>query len=83
MATTTSKFDANPSTNRTLASQGKLPKLPVPSLEDTCKRYLTALQELQDGEEHAQTKKAVQAFLDGEGPAIQKKLQEWAATKDR
>lgn len=82
MATTMSKFQVNPETNRTFSSQGKLPKLPVPPLQDTCKRYLAALQGLQDEEEHAQTKKAVQTFLDGEGPVIQKKLQEWAATKD-
>lgn len=77
------KFDANPPANRTFSSQDKLPKLPVPPLEDTCKRYLMALEGLQDGDEHACTKKAVQEFLEGEGPAIQKKLQEWAATKDR
>ena len=32
---------------KTFARQSELPKLPVPALEDTCKRYLTSLQPLQ------------------------------------
>ncbi|KAJ8591932.1 acyltransferase ChoActase/COT/CPT [Rhizopogon salebrosus TDB-379] len=52
----------------TFANQHNLPKLPIPPLDATCKRYLTALRGLQDDKEHAATLRAVQAFLDGEGP---------------
>ena len=48
MATTTTKFEQNPKANRTFAGQSKLPKLPIPKLEDSCKRYLRALEALQN-----------------------------------
>ena len=83
MANPVTKFDPNPKANRTLAFQDELPKLPIPPMEDTCRRYLTALEALQDEKEHETTKKAVQEFLEGDGPKIQKRLQEWAKTKAR
>lgn len=73
----------NKPAGKTFAYQDRLPHLPIPSLEDTCKRYLRALEALQDEYEHEQTKKAVQDFLEKEGPRIQQKLIEWAKTKDR
>lgn len=60
-----------------------LPKLPIPPLEHTCKRYLTALRGLQDDEEHAATNRAVQSFLQGEGPALQERLKQWASGRAR
>lgn len=82
MATPTPTFrPTTPPTGRTFASQHTLPKLPVPSLDDTCKRYLTALRGLQDDKEHAATQRAVRIFLDGEGPALQRRLNEWAQEK--
>ena len=83
MANSVTKFEAHPLSNRTLASQDQLPKLPIPPLEDTCRRYLTALKGLQDDKEHEQTKKAVKEFLESDGPVLQKRLQEWAETKAR
>lgn len=83
MANPVTNFDPNPPSNRTFAFQHKLPKLPIPPLEDTCKRYLKALEGLQDEKEHEQSKKAVKEFLEGDGPKLQKRLQEWAATKAR
>ena len=83
MSNPVTKFDPNPNINRTLASQDKLPKLPIPPLEDTCRRYLTALEALQDEKEHELTKRAVKDFLEGDGPKLQKRLQEWAKTKAR
>ena len=77
------KFQPNPSPSRTFARQDDLPKLPVPPLEDTCKRYLKALEGLQDPKDHEETKKAVQDFLEGEGPKVQERLKEWAANKAR
>ncbi|KAG6834523.1 hypothetical protein H0H93_009151, partial [Arthromyces matolae] len=52
-------------------------------LEDTCRRYIRALEGLQDEQEHAKTKEAVRDFLENDGPKIQLKLKEWAAQKDR
>jgi carnitine O-acetyltransferase len=83
MSTTFTKFDPKPPTSRTLAYQDKLPKLPIPPLEDTCRRYLQALEALQDEGEHALTKKAVQDFLENDGPGIHERLKEWAKDKDR
>ena len=67
----------------TWAHQGQLPTLPIPSLEDTCRRYLTALKGLQDEKDHESTKRAVQAFLHGDGPRIQQSLIEYAKNKPR
>ena len=82
-----SKFHLERSTSaitpRTFAYQDKLHKLPVPPLEDTCRRYLKALEGLQDEDEHEATRLAVQDFLQNQGPYIQEKLIEWAKTKDR
>jgi len=67
----------------TWAHQSQLPKLPIPPLEDTCRRYLTALKGLQDEQEHEKTKRAVEAFLHGDGPRAQEMLNEYAKNKDR
>ncbi|KAI0142403.1 choline/Carnitine O-acyltransferase [Hypoxylon sp. NC0597] len=65
----------------TFAHQDSLPKLPIPDLEQTCKKYLGALKPLQGPREHAETKLAVQEFLKKDGPELQKKLQEYAVGK--
>jgi Choline/Carnitine o-acyltransferase len=75
--------EAPESNNITFAFQSKLPKLPIPPLEDTCRRYLQALVALQDEDEHELTKKAVKEFLDGDGPKIHAQLVGWAKDKDR
>ncbi|KAJ9104530.1 hypothetical protein QFC21_002026 [Naganishia friedmannii] len=69
---------------RTFAQQHKLPKLPVPPLKDTCDRYLTALQGLQDEEEHERTQKIVAEFCKpgGEGEKWQSKLEEYNKSAD-
>jgi carnitine O-acetyltransferase len=78
----------NPTTTPALPAppfqhQDKLPKLPVPSLEDSARKYLRALEGLQDSQEHQVTKSAVEDFLGGEGPRLQQKLIDYAATRDR
>lgn len=83
MSAPTTKFEADPPPSRTFAHQSKLPKLPIPPLEDTCKRYLRALEALQDEKEHERTKRAVEQFLNGEGPVWQEKLIKWAESRDR
>ncbi|KAI5824313.1 acyltransferase ChoActase/COT/CPT [Schizophyllum commune Tattone D] len=73
-----------PAESRTFAGQSKLPKLPIPPLEETCQRYLRALEPLQDEEEHEATKAAVAEFLieGGDGEKLQQKLLEWDKTHD-
>ncbi|KAF7511151.1 hypothetical protein GJ744_005382 [Endocarpon pusillum] len=61
----------------TFAAQRKLPKLPLPSLESSCKRYLEALKPLQAAEEQKASAAAVQNFLHGEGPILQAQLKEY------
>lgn len=87
MATTTGRFDAPlpASAGRTFAKQDALPRLPIPPLADTCKRYLHALKALQTPEEHEASEEAVRQFLEDqeEGPRAQKMLEEYAKDKDR
>lgn len=68
---------------KTFEASKKLPTLPIPPLEDTCRRYLRALEGLQEPDEHARTKRAVEKFLSGEGPQIQERLRSWSANKAR
>lgn len=65
----------------TFAGQEKLPKLPIPDLENTCKNYLAALKPLQSHREHEETAAAVQEFLKSEGPELQEKLKKYATGK--
>lgn len=41
------RFDREPTDGVTFKYQNQLPKLPIPELEDTAKRYLAALKPLQ------------------------------------
>lgn len=65
----------------TFAAQDKLPKLPIPDLEATCKRYLGALEPLQTAREHNDTERAVEEFLRGDGPELQERLKKYATGK--
>lgn len=65
----------------TFANQDSLPKLPVPELEDTCRRHLDALVALQTAREHEDTKAAVDEFLKTEGPILQERLKNYASSK--
>lgn len=65
----------------TFSSQDKLPKLPIPELEASCKRYLEALKPLQSAREHAETQHAVNEFLKSDGPELQEKLKTYAQGK--
>jgi carnitine O-acetyltransferase len=83
MAPSSNSFAATREANRTLAYQDKLPKLPVPPLQETCNRYLRALEALQDEKEHAATRAAVAEFLETDGPKLDEVLREYAQDKDR
>lgn len=65
----------------TFAAEDKLPKLPIPDLESSCKKYLQALKPLQSAREYADTKAAVDEFLKSDGPELQEKLKKYATGK--
>lgn len=47
--------------------QHSLPRLPIPKLSDTCRRYLKSQEPVLTPEVYAATKKIVQDFEKGEG----------------
>lgn len=65
----------------TFAAQETLPKLPIPDLDDTCKKYIDALRPLQNKREQEATATAVQEFLESDGPELQARLKKYAAGK--
>ncbi|KAJ6108641.1 Carnitine O-acetyltransferase [Penicillium sp. IBT 18751x] len=69
------------SKGKMLRFEDSLPRLPVPSLEETGRRYLKSVHPLVSQTEFENTKKAVEAFIrpGGEGEPLQKRLLERAA----
>lgn len=65
----------------TFAAQDKLPKLPIPDLESSTKKYLEALAPLQSSREHDDTKAAIRDFLQHDGKDLQDKLKRYASDK--
>jgi carnitine O-acetyltransferase len=65
-------------TGITFAAQDKLPKLPIPDLDSTMKKYLEALVPLQSSQEHRDTKGAVHEFLMHDGKDLQERLKKYA-----
>ena len=65
----------------TYARQDELPKLAVPSLEESCEKFLVSLAPLQTPEQHAHTQRVVERFLQNEGPQMQKELLAYAETQ--
>eukprot|EP00039_Didymoeca_costata_P028328 m.20685 g.20685 ORF g.20685 m.20685 type:complete len:657 (-) comp6920_c0_seq1:151-2121(-) len=58
----------------TLHFQDSLPKLPLPKLEDTLKRYLDSAKPVIDEETYKKTEGIVNEFLNGEGKALHEQL---------
>ncbi|XP_028398287.1 carnitine O-palmitoyltransferase 2, mitochondrial-like [Dendronephthya gigantea] len=54
--------------------QPSLPRLPIPKLEDSCRRYLDAQKVILSPEEYENTKRLVENFKQNEGPELQKEL---------
>ncbi|OJJ49855.1 hypothetical protein ASPZODRAFT_128406 [Penicilliopsis zonata CBS 506.65] len=65
----------------TFANQESLPKLPIPELEETCRKYLEALAPLQTAREQEESRLAVQDFLRTDGPLLQERLKNYASSK--
>jgi carnitine O-acetyltransferase len=55
-----------------------LPRLPIPELEETLKKYLETVEVLVTEKEFQETKKKVDSFLHGKGPALHQELKELA-----
>ncbi|MEM9148996.1 MAG: choline/carnitine O-acyltransferase, partial [Cyanobacteria bacterium P01_F01_bin.3] len=55
--------------------QSGLPKLPLPALAKTCDRYLSTVSPLLTPTTQQKTQQAVQAFLQAQGPHLQKLLE--------
>lgn len=58
----------------TLHFQASLPRLPIPKLEDSCRRYLNAQKPLLNDKELENTSSYVSKFLANEGQTLQKLL---------
>ena len=71
--------ESNHKSEITFAAQDKLPKLPIPDLDDTCRKYLDALRPLQNKREQEETAAAVQDFLEHDGPELQARLKRYAS----
>lgn len=65
----------------TFAAQDKLPKLPIPELEKTLKKYSEVLRPLQTPRERTDTQHAIEEFLKSDGPELQDKLKKYAEGK--
>jgi carnitine O-acetyltransferase len=65
----------------TFAHEDSLPKLPIPELDSSCKKYIAALKPLQSGKEHSDTVHSVNDFLKTDGPVLQEKLKKYASGK--
>jgi carnitine O-acetyltransferase len=64
-----------------LKHQKTLPKLIVPSLDETCQRYLNSVKPLASLVEYSQTLQNVQTFKATIGPQLQTRLESRAAEK--
>lgn len=60
----------------TMHFQKSLPRLPIPKLEDTLKRYLAAQKPISSNEAYENTEKYVKQFQNSEGVVLQKLLLE-------
>ena len=65
----------------TFAAQDKLPKLPIPELESTLKKYQDVLRPLQTQREQQDTAAVVEDFLRGDGGELQLRLKKYATGK--
>jgi carnitine O-acetyltransferase len=61
----------------TYGAQNSLPRLPIPTLEETMAKFPQVVAALQNPEQQAETKRICQEFLQNEGPALQVALQEY------
>jgi len=70
---------SNVSSRGTYAAQDKLPRLPIPDLEETMERFQCRLEALQDEAQREETARVVQEFLESDGPKLQEALRQYEA----
>jgi carnitine O-acetyltransferase len=76
-------YVADPSAPPMLRYQASLPRLPVPTLESTCAKYLETVQPLLTPAEYTRTKASVSEFLASPLAAeLQKRLKDRAAAPE-
>ena len=84
---TSSNFNKNHQLNKmestgtsksiTYGSQSELPRLPIPTLDETLQKFLQCLQALQTADEFQASQAAVQDFYQTDGPMLQQLLMEY------
>jgi carnitine O-acetyltransferase len=78
-----SGYAINPKETHMLRYQASLPKLPVPTLESTCAKYLETVQPLLTPDDYAKTQSVVSSFLASPLSAVlQSRLEHRAAQPD-
>jgi hypothetical protein len=77
------KFFSSAVDHGTFANQARLPRLPVPSLEETASRYLKSCLPLLTSQEYEKTRSIVEAFTQkgGLGEQLQQRLIDYDKTQ--
>ena len=57
-----------------LSAQNSLPSLPIPTIDDTCERWLASVKPLVDADEYQECLNLTNEFKNGIGPKLQKYL---------
>lgn len=65
------------STSNTFASQATLPRLPIPTLEETLEKFPKCVEAIQTPEQREATKEVVKDFLENDGPKLQALLEKY------
>ena len=65
----------------TYAGQSQLPRLPIPTLDETLSKLPKVLEALQTEQQQAQTLQTIQEFLQGDGPQLQQALIDYQEEK--
>mmetsp|Transcript_26061 Transcript_26061/g.38534 ORF Transcript_26061/g.38534 Transcript_26061/m.38534 type:complete len:740 (-) Transcript_26061:64-2283(-) len=73
----TTKETNSTATSSTYTYQSRLPRLPVPPLDDTLKKFLDTVQPLLSSTQFAETKEIVKDFKKKDGAKLQKMLKEY------
>lgn len=68
---------------RTFDNQSKIPRLPIPTLEETADKYLRSLKPLLSPKEYKASEEKVHNFIkeDGLGPVLQQRLIDYDKTQ--
>ncbi|KAI3405314.1 CAT2 [Candida oxycetoniae] len=77
-------FSSSSAKGETYKFQSQLPKLPVPNLEETASKYIKTIEPFLNEQQLAESKAKVETFTKpgGFGEVLQKRLNEFAKTKD-